>query len=400
MMGSQQEQGLGVTLSLQEVSGGTRLLEQKRQMFEVQEALEAEKSEFLRQEEAFKRREEGLRRKDVELQDSLIKFNKFLQENEAKRKRAVARAGEERKQTEQKTIDVARLESLREAKLQCAARLEKDFLRNKVCQDFLTEVCSFSSEDYQEIRDLLNRHETLKRANDDLAQRQKLVDDQKEQTQEQLMKFTKEKSNDILNANNEIARLQDKLEAAQRTSYRLQNDVDSNIRTVSDTTLELCQILTAVDNLLERFQSHLRAHKHPSSSQKQQQATTSKQTTTTQSATNHNKPPRGPPENSPEIQNNNAKKKQANCTAGCRDKYKTKKNDTDQATLEGQLAIDRLDDISTYMIDFADICQDYELNLKKQQQAQHHLANNNHQVLLSNKQQQSTTNYSSHQQLH
>lgn len=32
-----------------------------------------------RREEAFRRREDALRKKDLELQESLIKFNKFLQ---------------------------------------------------------------------------------------------------------------------------------------------------------------------------------------------------------------------------------------------------------------------------------------------------------------------------------
>jgi len=64
-------------------------------MFEVQDSLEAQKEECARRDDAHKRREESLRRKDRELQDSLIKFNKFLSENETKRSRAVKRALEE-----------------------------------------------------------------------------------------------------------------------------------------------------------------------------------------------------------------------------------------------------------------------------------------------------------------
>ena len=67
------------TLMLDHVSAATRLLEKRRQMFEVQEALSAQKEEFNRREDAFRRREDGLRRKDLVLQESLIKFNKFLQ---------------------------------------------------------------------------------------------------------------------------------------------------------------------------------------------------------------------------------------------------------------------------------------------------------------------------------
>ena len=46
---------------------------------QVQEALDAQKEEFSRKEEAFRRREEALRKKDLDLQESLIRFNKFLQ---------------------------------------------------------------------------------------------------------------------------------------------------------------------------------------------------------------------------------------------------------------------------------------------------------------------------------
>ena len=45
----------------------------------MQEALDAQKEEFGRKEEAFRRREEALRKKDLDLQESLIRFNKFLQ---------------------------------------------------------------------------------------------------------------------------------------------------------------------------------------------------------------------------------------------------------------------------------------------------------------------------------
>jgi len=69
----------------------TRMLEKKRQLFEAEESLEAHKNEFARKEDAFHRREEALRKRDLKLQESLIQFNKFLQENENKRTRAMKR---------------------------------------------------------------------------------------------------------------------------------------------------------------------------------------------------------------------------------------------------------------------------------------------------------------------
>ena len=64
-----------------------------RPSFTVQESLEAQKQEFTRKEEGFKRREETLKKKDLDLQESLIRFSKFLQENDPKRTRAEKKVG-------------------------------------------------------------------------------------------------------------------------------------------------------------------------------------------------------------------------------------------------------------------------------------------------------------------
>lgn len=69
---------LPIQLDLDHVSPATRLLEKQRQMTDVQSELDLQKEEYMRREEAFKRREDQLRKKDLELQESLIRFNKFL----------------------------------------------------------------------------------------------------------------------------------------------------------------------------------------------------------------------------------------------------------------------------------------------------------------------------------
>ena len=78
-------------LIFENVSPATRLLEKRRQMYEVQDALEAQKQRFAQEEEAFQKKEVQLRAKDLQLQQQLIKFNKFLQDNKAKRRRAETR---------------------------------------------------------------------------------------------------------------------------------------------------------------------------------------------------------------------------------------------------------------------------------------------------------------------
>lgn len=85
---------------------------------------------FLWQEEVFKRREEGLKRKDLELQDSLIRFSKFLQENDSKRSRAEKKAADEIKSRLQKEKEIdalqGTLEGLKSEKEKVHEILEKN----------------------------------------------------------------------------------------------------------------------------------------------------------------------------------------------------------------------------------------------------------------------------------
>ena len=66
-------------------------------------------AEFQRREATFKRREEMLKNKDRELQESLIKFNKFLQDNDSKRSRAEKKEKEEIKQRVHKEQEIVKL---------------------------------------------------------------------------------------------------------------------------------------------------------------------------------------------------------------------------------------------------------------------------------------------------
>ncbi|KAF0698085.1 Aste57867_11271 [Aphanomyces stellatus] len=221
-------------------------------MFEVQEALDAQKEEFSRREDAFRRREEGLRKKDLELQESLIKFNKFLQENESKRNRAIKRASDEIKQRLAKEQDVARLKESLERFNEENEKLSNEVKKNLKYTRYLELVQETVPEDYPEITDLVNRYNTLKDANRDLSENQKVHEKDNERKRLKFAMFTKERTNDILNFNNEIASLQKQLETRESNAIRLQHDVDTTIRITSDKTLEVGQILMAVGNLLQR----------------------------------------------------------------------------------------------------------------------------------------------------
>jgi len=246
------------TLMFDHVSPATRLLEKRRQMFEVQEALNAQKDEFARREDAFRRREDALRRKDLELQESLIKFYKFLQENESKRNRALKRAAEERKQRESKEAEIERLEAELADKLSEEMELKEKVERNIQYQDFLESLCQSMSKYFPEISDILSRHETLVKANYDLLRNQHRQEASVETMQREFFEYKKQSENTELNSNNTIAELQAALEVKRAHAAALQAEVDAAISETGDKALTLGQILSSVHNTVTRCEASYR----------------------------------------------------------------------------------------------------------------------------------------------
>jgi chromosome segregation ATPase len=67
-------------------------------MREVDEALELMKQEYKRRMDACEERRLQFEAKQIKLREQVLKFEKFIQENDAKRMRAEAKAKHERKQ--------------------------------------------------------------------------------------------------------------------------------------------------------------------------------------------------------------------------------------------------------------------------------------------------------------
>ncbi|DBB07814.1 TPA: hypothetical protein ACH3X3_009224 [Trebouxia sp. C0006] len=247
----QRKRAVPHTLVLEHVSPATRLLEKRRQMFEVQEALEQQKMEFNRKEEVFKRREEGLKKKDLELQESLIRFSKFLQENDAKRMHALKKAQDERKTREEKEREVEQLGVAMEELTAHRQQVQQLLHRNIRYQHYLESVLE-GADEFHEIGDLILRHATLAATNQDLKEQRNHFGEAAEQTRSELQAYTKTKTDEIVNLNNTISRLKKQLETYEAESYAQETKKDYSLQVASQKTLEYGQVCMSTDNLFQR----------------------------------------------------------------------------------------------------------------------------------------------------
>ena len=242
-------------MNLDDVSPATRLLEKRRQMFEVQEALEMQKEEFARREELFKRREDALRKQDLELQQQLIRFNKFLQENDSKTARAEKKAKEEKHLRELKEQEiqerVKELEELVNKKDEMKAILDKNLVYEKYLNSVLEE-----SDDFQEIGDVLKRHETLRMHHHDLQERAETVTQLNDQYRNELQAYLKQGQDTKLKGHNDIAQSQKLWEQEQLKSLVAGSSREGFLDESAKRVLEYGKAQMVITNLYERSRNN------------------------------------------------------------------------------------------------------------------------------------------------
>lgn len=243
------------------VSPATRLLEKRRKMYEVQDALENQKARFSREEEQFKKKEEQLRAKDLQLQHQLVRFNKFLQDNEAKRRRAETRAQEEATQIRQKEEEIRDLERQLEESRQTCQDLEEEVARNMKYEAFLERVKG-TGDEYNEIQDLVTRYETLESANKDLKEVASKTDNEIEELRKEFLEYKQRQEMEMLEMNTRVAELSSELDACQKQRQQLEHEVDEATQANSKHSLHFGQILMSVENLFLRCTTQRRNIQH------------------------------------------------------------------------------------------------------------------------------------------
>ncbi|XP_066300780.1 coiled-coil domain-containing protein 42 homolog [Branchiostoma lanceolatum] len=235
----------------------TRLLEKRREMQEVEQALAAQKEEFQMKMESLQQRREELERKEYQLKESLLKFDKFLKENDAKRARAVKKAEEEKKLSKQKDSEISKLAEdvgeLSKGRDQVQSRLEKHVIYHRYLERVLEQA-----EEFHEIREVIDRHGTLVTTHEDLLEREQKNQDAMEKEKARLAKFLEEKNNEIMSYNNELANLQTQLDNAQASAVKWEAIWTHIKNTAAKKTLLLGRIKMATHNLFQLVNKHLK----------------------------------------------------------------------------------------------------------------------------------------------
>ncbi|KAL5014769.1 hypothetical protein ScPMuIL_009039 [Solemya velum] len=233
----------------------TRLLEKRREMGEVEQALAAQKEEFQMKMESLQQRREELERKEFQLKESLLKFDKFLKENDSKRARAVKKANDERDMKKQKDKEIDRLKVDTSGLVKEKDKLQKRLEAYTVFHRYMERVLE-SGEEFHEMRDIIARHDTLTATHEDLLERDQRNQEIIEKQRQELLKYIEDKDNEILGYNNQLSGLQTQLDNAQSGAVKWESKWTHIKNTAAKKTLELGQIKMATHNLYQLVKRH------------------------------------------------------------------------------------------------------------------------------------------------
>ncbi|XP_077995509.1 coiled-coil domain-containing protein 42 homolog [Glandiceps talaboti] len=235
----------------------TRLLEKRREMAEVEQALAAQKEEFQMKMESLQQRREELERKEYQLKESLLKFDKFLKENDSKRARAVKKAHDERDLKKTKVKEIGRLLDEKRELEQTRDKLATKLSKHTIFHKYLERVLE-TADEFHEIREIIARYDTLVATHEDLIEKDHENQEAVEAERTRIHKFTEDKNNEILNYNNMLANLQTRLDRAQSEAVKWESVWTHIKNTAAKKTLLLGRIKMATHNLFMLVNKHLR----------------------------------------------------------------------------------------------------------------------------------------------
>ncbi|XP_072456487.1 cilia- and flagella-associated protein 73 isoform X3 [Notamacropus eugenii] len=199
---------------------------------------------------ALKQRREALEQKEAALKESMVRFDKFLKDTEAKQSRSLRRAEEGRQTAAQKEAEAMALKAELTRLIQRKEQLEHRLNKYRPFAQYLEQVVA-QSEEFQEIPELMTRFNGLSETQVILSEREQTLHKAVEDARAELFKLVEEKNDEILKQNNRLADLQLRLEEVRTQALQWESRWVHIQNTAAQKTLLLGQIKMVALNLFQ-----------------------------------------------------------------------------------------------------------------------------------------------------
>ncbi|XP_004753337.1 cilia- and flagella-associated protein 73 isoform X2 [Mustela putorius furo] len=232
-----------------------RLLEKRQELMDADRDLQTQKEVFQALTAAQKQRREQLEQKERELKGSFVHFDKFLQDTEARRSRALHRAAEERLQASRQEAEAQRLRVQLEELQRERARLQRRVERLEPCARLLGQVLEQLPE-FQDVPELVARFDGLADMQTALRLTERQRQAQLEEDRARLQRLRDARQDELLGQSQRRAQLLERLEAARERTLSWESKWIQIQNTAAEKTLVLGRSRMAALNLFQLVCQH------------------------------------------------------------------------------------------------------------------------------------------------
>nr|XP_020446463.1 coiled-coil domain-containing protein 42 like-2-like [Monopterus albus] len=236
----------------------TLVLKKQAELDKVDKQLTLKRQEFKSHVEVLAQRRSELEVQQQETKERVVKFEKFVAENEVKRRQALQKYETAR---EQNILKQREIEDLTEQLKQLRARqqvLKERMAKYKMYEDYLMKTLDYLPSTYLDsgsqslVMPIIRRHETLCITNEELLHRLRRLEEEAEQGQRHLQTMKQEHSIRKLIANKELSELQSELETLREKNKQVGDNLLMEQGLSRKKLEEVGRLLMAINNLAEQ----------------------------------------------------------------------------------------------------------------------------------------------------
>ncbi|GIQ83177.1 hypothetical protein KIPB_004452, partial [Kipferlia bialata] len=188
-----------------------------------------------------------------ELDESLRRLNKFIQENNTKKQQAELKAKEEKLQATQLDESIRSLLLYTKNLRKRLSMLKVEVKHMGRFGQFLESVLEVS-EEFNTVEDVLKRFETLKTTNQDLASRSNTAVQRNEAAKKELAQVRMSRDDDVMQLNTRIAQVLHTLDD-ETTDLSPEESLDKQLSSAQDALVGVSACYLGIDNLYSRVRS-------------------------------------------------------------------------------------------------------------------------------------------------
>ena len=252
-----------------QTSQSTLLLKKRKQMREVDDALEFMNEEYKARVAECERGQLEFERKQVDMKKMVAQFQQFITENDAKQRRAEIKAKTEAEQREKLEEQIKQLQKQELELMAKTKALNEQLASVRKYEKYLLEVVREANDEYNEISEVVNRYATLEQANGDLTKQRDDSNALIEKTRLALVQLRQDQQNRILVMNGSVQSSQKLIESLRAECSTLDIEKESKERYTKDRTMEYGAVVMSIKNLHSRCQTSYLTKTTGSSSSKE-----------------------------------------------------------------------------------------------------------------------------------